>query len=115
MLAPHGVNQLVQNKGIEKILRDAAAMGDVNIVAVARGRELAIPLANGKFESVQILEQVTYFVRDADGQPIKFRNAQGKEVPMRFSIEVEPGRGWRADFDLPPGLVDPSLPLSGTF
>ena len=69
MLAPHGVNQLVQNKGIEKLLRDAAALGEVHIVAVARGRELAIPMANGTFESIHVLEEVTYLVRDVAPSP----------------------------------------------
>ena len=96
MLAPHSVNQFVQNKWIEKVLRKAAERLEVNIVAVARGREIAIPLANGKFDYVKVLDEVTYFLKDVDGKPMRFKNALGQRVPMSFTIEIEPGRGWKA-------------------
>ena len=115
MLAPHSVNQFVQNRWIEKVLRKAAERLEVNIVAVARGREIAIPLANGKYDYVKILDEVSYFLKGVDGKPMRYKNALGQRVPMSFTIEIEPGRGWKAHFNLPEGSVPPSMDLSGTF
>lgn len=116
MLAPHGVNQLVQNKGIEKVLRDAAALGgEVHVKAVATGRELTIPLTRGRYDTIQVLDKVVYHVLDGAGDPKLVRNANGVLVPLTYTIEVVPGRGWQVTHTLPPGLIDPSLPMSGTY
>ena len=79
-----------------------------------RASQLVIPLKNGKFDYVKILDEVSYY-KDVSGRPMMYTNALGKKVPMSFTIEIEPGRGWTAHFNLPPGSVPQGMPLSGTF
>ena len=88
---------------------------DVHIEAVATGRRLAIPEANGKFDTVQILDKVEYRIKGADGTPKTFVNANGKEVEMTFTIDIVPGRGWKVTYNLPSGAIPKKMPMSGTF
>ena len=104
MLAPEGINQLVQNKGLEKILRDAHALGaDVQLSARAKGRRLALPLRNGATEIVDILDSVHYEI-PREGRP-----------PVVFDITVNPDGSWSASHHgTLDGVWDPSVPLAGT-
>jgi hypothetical protein len=104
MLAPEGINQLVQNRGLEKILRDAHALGaDVQVSARARGRRLVLPLANGATEIVDILDSVHYEI-PRQGRP-----------PVVFDITVNPDGSWSASHHgTLDGVWDPTVPLAGT-
>jgi hypothetical protein len=85
MLAPEGVNQLVQNKGFEDALRRAHGLGaDVPLTARAKGRRLAVPLRDGTTEVVDVLDSVHYEIP-----------REGRE-PIRFDITVRPDGGWSA-------------------
>ncbi|HEX5543350.1 MAG TPA: polymorphic toxin type 4 domain-containing protein [Micromonospora sp.] len=104
MLAPEGVNQLVQNKGIEDALRRAHGLGaEVPLTARAKGRRLAIPLQNGTTEVVDVLESARYKIP-----------REGRE-PIRFDITVNPNGSWSATHH---GSLDgywpAGIPLAGT-
>lgn len=104
MLAPEGVNQLVQNKGFENALRQAHGLGpDVPLTARAKGRRLVIPLRDKPPEIVDILESVHYEIPRAGRDPI------------RFDITVNPDGTWTATHH---GSLDgfwpADVPLSGT-
>jgi hypothetical protein len=107
MLAPHGVNQLAQNKGVERILREAAAAGrsaggsPVAVTVSATGRRLAVPLASGGFEAVDVLTSVRYEIPRPAGPPLHVR------------IDVEPSGAWRVTHDLPTGAWPAGTPLRG--
>lgn len=103
MLAPEGINQLVQNKGLEKILRDAHALGaDVPLTARAKGRRLAVPMRDGTTEIVDILDSVHYEI-PREGRP-----------PVIFDITVNPDGSWTASHHgTLDGVWDPAVPLSG--
>ncbi|WOP18910.1 polymorphic toxin type 4 domain-containing protein [Raineyella sp. LH-20] len=103
MLAPEGVNQLVQNKGFEQILRAAHGAGaDVPLIVRAKGRRLAVPLRDGTTEIVDILDSVQYRV-PREGRP-----------PVVFDITVHPDGTWSADHHgTLDGLWDPTVPLAG--
>jgi hypothetical protein len=63
MLAPEGVNQVAQNRGVETFIRSVAEGGvEVELEATAYGRRLAIPLADGGFEYVDVLTGVDYTI-----------------------------------------------------
>jgi hypothetical protein len=113
MLAPRGVNQIVQNKGIEDALRSASGLHDVHISVRGRGRRLAIPLDNGTFEHVDIMEAVDYHMYDSRGRPLYFKDANGVRRKMVFSIEVDADAHWRVHADLPPGSITPAMPMQG--
>ena len=113
MLAPRGVNQTVQNKAIEDALRRAAGRHDVHVVVRGRGKRLAIPLDDGTFHHVDIMEGVDYHVVDSSGRPLFYTNAQGGRTRMGFSIEVDPDANWRVLANLPPGSIDPAMKMSG--
>ncbi|KLL09610.1 polymorphic toxin type 4 domain-containing protein [Protofrankia coriariae] len=104
MLAPDGVNQLVQNRGFEDALRRAHGLGaDVPLTARAKGRRLAIPLRDGTTEVVDVLESVHYEIP-----------REGRE-PVRFDITVSPDGRWSATHH---GSLDgywpADVPLAGT-
>ncbi len=103
MLAPEGINQLVQNKGFEDILRRAYGAGaEIPLTARARGRRLAVPLRDGTTEIVDVLDSVHYEV-PRRGRP-----------PIVFDITVHPDGSWSAthhgSLD---GVWDPAVPLAG--
>lgn len=103
MLAPWGVNQIAQNKGVEAFLRAAAKqVKDVRVTATARGRRLAIPLRNGSFEYVDVLESVRY------------RIPRGDKPALRFEINVQPDGSWRIEHNLPPGAIAADVPMGGS-
>jgi hypothetical protein len=85
MLAPEGVNQLVQNKGFEDALRRAHGVGaDVPLSGRAKGRRLAIPLLGGGTEVVDVLDSVHYEIPRA------------RREPIRFDITIHPDGSWSA-------------------
>jgi hypothetical protein len=103
MLASWGVNQEAQNRGIEKFLRaahDREFRADVTIKA--SGRRLAIPLADGGYEYVDVLTSVVYGVH-AKG---------GKTVP--FGITMEPSGRWHVTHRLPAGTPGADVRTRGT-
>lgn len=108
MLAPWGVNQLAQNRGAEAILRDLAAASRatggpaITPTVTATGRRLAVPLANGGFEYVDLLSSVRYEL-PRPGRP-----------PVRIDITVQPDGSWRVTHNLPAGTWPTGTPLSGT-
>ncbi|MFF4911228.1 polymorphic toxin type 4 domain-containing protein [Streptomyces sp. NPDC001260] len=104
MLAPEGVNQLVQNKGFENMLRRLHKTGaDVPLTARNNGRRLVVPLADGSSEIVDILESVQYTVKRGDGTPVV------------LDITVKPDGSWSADHHGTLTDVWPAdIPLSGT-
>ena len=109
MLAPWGVNQLAQNRGIERMLRDIAdaARGGsgfaITPTVTATGRRLSIPLAGGGFEYVDVLGSVVYELARGTNQP-----------PYRIAIAVNPDGSWAVTHDLPAGTWPAATPLSGT-
>lgn len=113
MLAPRGVNQIVQNKAIEDALRTAAGQHDVHVIVRARGKRLAIPLVDGTFEHVDIMEAVDYHMVDSAGRPLYYTNAQGGRTRMSYSIEVDADARWRVQANLPPGSISPAMPFFG--
>jgi hypothetical protein len=107
MLAPWGVNQLAQNRGAERTLRQLAegsrSTGGPAITptVTATGRRLAIPLANGGFEYVDLLVSVRYEL-PRRGRP-----------PVRIDIQVGPDGSWRVTHNLSSGTWPADVPLSG--
>jgi hypothetical protein len=110
MLAPRGVNQVAQNRGIEAFLRHAADVldADVHVTVEVHGRRLAVPLADGTFEHLDIMESVHYRV------PAGARAIEGvHEHHLMFDIWVDADGTWRLSHNLPEGALDASLPPGG--
>lgn len=107
MLAPWGVNQLAQNKGAEHILRQLAAgaratgAAPINPTVRATGRRLAIPLANGGFEYLDMLASVHYEL------------PRPGRAPVTIDIHVDVDGSWRVTHTLDPGIWPADVPLSG--
>ncbi|GAA4878632.1 polymorphic toxin type 4 domain-containing protein [Actinomycetospora straminea] len=101
-LAPRGVNQIAQNRGIEGFLRHAAETvgGDVRVAAEVHSRRLAIPLAGGTFEHIDVMESVHYRVPVQDGPP------------LIYDIYVNPDGSWHVEHNLPAGVLD--IPTGGS-
>lgn len=71
MLAPAGLNLDAQNRGVERFIRASDDAGiDVRLDASVKGRRLAIPLADGSFEYVDVLTQVSYTIHRRTGGPL---------------------------------------------
>jgi hypothetical protein len=102
MLAPEGVNQLAQNKAFENILRTAQGAGiDIPLTARAKGRRLAVPLANGETALVDILHSVHYEV-PREGRPVV------------VDITVHPDGNWSVDHHgTLDGVWPAEVPLAG--
>lgn len=107
MLAPWGVNQLAQNRGAERILRQLAearrSTGGPAVAptVTATGRRLAIPLANGGFEFADLLTSVRYEL------------PRPGRAPVRIEIHVNPDGSWRVSHNLPAGTWPSDVPLTG--
>ncbi|HWM58332.1 MAG TPA: polymorphic toxin type 4 domain-containing protein [Pseudonocardia sp.] len=105
MLAPEGVNQTVQNRGIEKFLRKAASLqpGSTSVTMRAKGRRLLIPLTGGRFDHVDVVVSVHYQVHRPAPLP-----------PLEFEVVVKPNGQWNVTRnDLPVGAPGAGVPTSG--
>lgn len=103
--APRGVNQDVQNRGIETTLRKAGEFAsDVDYLTKGKLLRLAIPLEDGSFDHVDILRRAIYDVpADVSGGS------------LRLTVDVNPDGSWRVvDTNLPPGIPGGNVPRSGT-
>ncbi|OAI54260.1 hypothetical protein AYO47_03225 [Planctomyces sp. SCGC AG-212-M04] len=105
MLAPDVFNLGPQNNGIEAIIRLANEAGRNPAVNIqANGQRIAIPLANGEFEYVDILRRVTYVVNDPSHPPPRH---------VTFRLDPPPNAGWTMSDNNIPGLtangIDPDL------
>ncbi|HEX6683625.1 MAG TPA: polymorphic toxin type 4 domain-containing protein [Candidatus Limnocylindrales bacterium] len=105
MSAPWGVNQIAQNQGVEALLRAAARVVDrVEVTVRASGRRLAIPLADGSFEYVDVLDNVRYHIPRQPPHP-----------PMTFEIIVQPNGSWQIEHrNFPEGAIAADVPMRGT-
>ncbi len=105
MLAPEQVNLQVQNEGVERFIRSAAAAGvDVHVTAVAQGRRLAVPLEGGRVETVDVLAGVTYTITGSvgGGDPVSYR--------VRITVGAPPaGEVAVVESDIPTGLERPDV------
>jgi hypothetical protein len=82
MLAPRGFNLGAQNEGVEDVVRAMHAAGrDISLDLHATGTRLAIPLADGTFEHVDILRSVTYVIHEEGKPPL--RVVLGIDAPPR--------------------------------
>ena len=103
MLAPWGVNQVAQRTGIEAFLRAARDAGVATEPQIrVSGRRLAIPLADGGYDHVDIMTAIHYEIPRA-GAPA-----------LVFDITVHPDGSWTAAHNLPPGTPGSGVALSGT-
>jgi len=103
MMSSNGVNQIAQNRGIEKFLRAAAEHShEVDVMINARGRRLAIPLADGSFEYIDVLGSLHY-------------NVATPAAPgfLDFTIAMDPDGAWHVTHDLPSGTPGADVPLGG--
>jgi Domain of unknown function (DUF4157)/Bacterial toxin 4 len=98
MLASSEFNLTAQNSHVETYIRTAHENGfQVERLRVqVEGMRLAVPMADGSFEHLDVLTKVTYEIH----QP------RVGEAPLRVVLEADPppGRGWRATTnDIPTG------------
>ena len=101
MLAPHGVNHVAQNNGIEEVLRLLHESGsDPHVVVQTGTRRLAVPLAGGAIETVDIMSSIRYDVSAGAGHPAFF-----------FDVQVRPDGSWSVTHNVPGHLVPPNTPL----
>lgn len=103
-LAPNKVNQIVQNRGIEKMLRQAARVADdVHVTVKFQGQRLAVPLENGSFDFIEIARRIEYRV-PSSAAPNGF---------YKFVIEIDLDSSWRVHQTFPPGSLPPGFKLTG--
>lgn len=101
-LVPQSVNLIAQNSGIEAFLRHLHAVGEAPHVTVTpRIRELAVPLANGQFDSISLQTSIAYLVQRANGAPITFR------------IDIQPNGSWTVTHTIPTGMPGANVALAG--
>lgn len=87
-LAPEAVNQILQNRGIERLLRQAASdYGEIPVTITGRNRRLVIPLTDNRFEYVDVMKSVRYELPD---------------TALYFQIDVQPDGSLTVWHNLPP-------------
>jgi hypothetical protein len=104
-LAPEGVNQTVQNRGVEEYLRAVTSRnpGSVEVFVTGRGRRLLIPLAGGGATDVDIMTSVHYEIHHPPPVPL-----------LQFEVVVQPDGRWNVvRNDLPRGAPGANVPTSG--
>jgi len=74
----------------------------VRVTASATGRRLAIPLQDGAFEYIDVLERVLYTI------------PRPGQSTLRFEIKTFANGSWRVEHNLPAGALDPNVPLGGS-
>jgi hypothetical protein len=94
-LAPRDFNQNAQNKGVEEMIRRMAATGlEPEVKVSMKADRLAIPMADGTFEYIDVVRQVEYTITHGD-----------KTGKVRFDVDGPPTPGWRVTHnDFPPGV-----------
>jgi hypothetical protein len=83
------------------LLRSLRETGDPRAVINARVRRLAVPLASGGFDMVDVLSSIRYDVTAA-GHP-----------HITFEITVNPNGSWNVVHNIPDGLPGASVATSG--
>ncbi|WP_125130397.1 polymorphic toxin type 4 domain-containing protein [Microbacterium sp. 10M-3C3] len=102
-LAPEGVNQIAQRQGIELLIRHLRDTGaDPHATITAKVRRLAVPLASGSPEAVDVLSSIRYEV-----------TTSGRPAKVTFEITVHPDGSWSVTHDIPPGLPGADVALAG--
>ena len=90
MHAPRGVNQDLQNRGVEKFIRSAADWTrDVEIKVEGKGRRVELPMADGSVRHVDILDKVSYEILGPGD--------------VTFHVEIEVGPPAKVITDIPNG------------
>lgn len=96
--------QDVQLAQLKKFLRAAAEhSNEVDVIIHTHGRRLAIPLADGSFEYIDVLDSLHYNI--ATTVPPGF---------LDLTITIGPDGAWRVTHNLPSGTPGADVPLSGT-
>jgi hypothetical protein len=106
-LAPDNFNLVAQNQGIENFIRTARDAGvEVPIEVTYKITRLAVPMADGGFEYLDVLTGASYTIS----------RPQSSAPPLQviFELEEPPSRAWRTvRNDIPAGAPGADVLAAG--